>query len=618
MAGELDGCSGVKISIIMPVYNPEKFFLTQAIDSCISQTYRDWELCICDDGSTKEYVREVLDEKGKDPRINVAYLGENRGISEASNRALSLASGEFVAFLDHDDVLENTALKDIADCLEEDPEIDLCYSDEDKMVDGFKTLAPHYKPAWSPELLLSNNYICHLLCIRKKIVDEVGGFSSEFDGAQDYDLVLKSVEKARKIRHIPKILYHWRMHAGSTALSTTNKGYACRAGRKAIESALRRRGEEGEVLETRIPCRYRVRHEIIGEPLVSIIIPYRDKYMVTKKCLDSILEKTSYRNYEILLVDNNSSDGRLHEDVKKLYDTDKRIEIIKCDEPFNYSMMNNMAVEKTGGSHLLFLNNDTEVITPDWIESMLEHSQKKGVGVVGCLLLFPDDTIQHCRVVVGLGGIAGHPYRREKLSALPEICLNIVNCGAVTGASMMVRRSVFEELGGFDPEFAESWNDIDLCIRARNAGYRIVFTPYARLYHHESLSRGRPLDDMGKIRRFQRECKHMDRKHKENLSDPYFNLNTYTYYSGSKITKIRGYLSDLVKQRLNWMTDLHEKSPGALTKGLRVMGLFLKFSYCMIMIPQMAVSRPCVIKYSIEKMREKNIYRGIQAIYDCI
>ncbi|MGE5655405.1 MAG: tetratricopeptide repeat protein [Actinomycetota bacterium] len=483
------------ISVIVPAYNTPEEFLREAIESVRNQVYPYWELCIADDASTAPHVRKVLEEyKAKDGRIKVAYRTQNGHISRASNSALEIATGEFITLLDHDDLMTPDALYEVALMLNRHPEADMIYSDEDKLTADGKLIGPYFKPEWCPDSFLSRMYTCHLGTYRRSIIKEIGGFRAGFEGAQDYDLVLRFTEKTNKIYHIPKVLYHWRMHSGSTAGSTEAKPYAYEASIKALQEAIDRRGEPGRIEE--VPDylgHYIVRYQIRDYKLVSIIIPTRDHGDVLDKCLESIFTKSVYPNYEVIVIDNGSREKQTAEVFAKW--TVKEPNRFKCyplDIPFNFSKINNYAVSKARGDYLLFLNNDTEVITSDWIDAMVEQAQRSSIGAVGVKLLYPDHTIQHAGVVVGILGVAGHIYIGFP-SNFPGYFSNVVgmnNLSAVTGACLMCRREVFEQVGGFDEELAVAYNDVDLCLKLTVKGYYNIYVPHVSLYHHESKSRG--------------------------------------------------------------------------------------------------------------------------------
>ena len=483
-----------KISILMPVYNSDEKWLRSAIDSVINQVYRDWELCAVDDASTRTEIKQILESYAvRDRRIKVRYLTENRGISGASNEALGMASGDFVGCLDHDDELTRDALFEIVKVLNENPNLDFIYSDHDKKDLNGRRVDPFFKPDWSPDLLLSMNYVSHFSVTRKSLVDQIGGFRLGFEGSQDYDLILRVTESTDRIAHIPKPLYSWRKATTSAAASMKAKPYAGEAAKKGLREALTRRGLSGTVTDS-LGGRYRVRHAIQGAPLVSIIIPTRDRVDLLKRCIESIEPRTSYRNYEIVIIDNNSVDP-----ATLAYLESSKHTIVKFDEPFNFSKINNLGAKHAKGDHLLFLNNDTEVVGECWLEAMLEHSQRPEVGMVGALLLYPNGSrshsptrIQHAGVTIGVGGVAGHAFKHLPADRRNYYDLHRVirNCSAVTAACAMMRRNVFDEVGGFDEKLKVAFGDVDLCLRVRERGYRVVYTPYAMIYHHECATRG--------------------------------------------------------------------------------------------------------------------------------
>ena len=486
-----------KVSLIMPVYNTSEAFIRAAIDSVSFQAYPNWELCIADDASSLKHISPMLEQSSaREARIKVRYLSKNLGISGASNQALELATGDFVGFIDHDDELSKDALFAVVSLLNENPNLDLIYSDEDKLDQSGRKVEPFFKPDWSPDLLLSMNYMPHFLVIRKSLVDQVGGFRVGFEGSQDYDLVLRITELTDKIGHISRPLYSWRKVHGSAADSTSAKPYARESAKKTLSEALIRRGRIGEVLDAGI--QYRVKYGIEGNPLISIIIPIKDRVELLKRCLESIELRTSYKNYEIIIVDNGSEDQST---LSYLQST--RHKVVRFNEPFNFSRINNFGAEYAKGGHLLFLNNDIEVVEEHWLEAMLEHSQRKEVGMVGALLLYPSvgpfQGIQHAGVNIGVGGVAGHAFKYLQVEHSNYFDLHRVvrNCSAVTSACAMIRQELFSELGGFDERFGVVFGDIDLCLRLRERGYSVIYTPYATLIHHESASRAalHPLED---------------------------------------------------------------------------------------------------------------------------
>lgn len=542
-----------KVSIVTPVYNPNKYDLIQCIKSVLNQVYDNWELCLVDGGSDKVHVGEVLKEFArKDRRIKFVTLSNNLGIAGNSNEALKLATGEYVAFLDHDDMLAPFAIYEVVKLLNERPEIDLIYSDEDKisakgrnpfLKSGWfqelflsyhypslfvgKRYDPFFKPDWSPDTILSYNYACHFLVVRKKILDEIGGFREGYDGAQDYHLILHVIQKTNNIKRIPKVLYHWRATRESTAFKTTIKPLASDAGKRVIMEHLKCRGVEAEVLDGPCPTWYRVKYSVRPHQKVCIIIPTRDRVYLLKQCVSSILNKTDYKNYEIIIVDNQSAE----KDSIVYFDTLKNeewIRVLRYDKPYNYSAINNFAAKVTDAQHLLFLNNDTEVISSEWLTAMLEFAQREDVGAVGAKLYYPDDTIQHAGVIIGLKGLAAHPYQGLPRSDYGYMGrTNIVqNLSAVTAACMMVRKSVFDEVGGFDEELGVAFNDVDLCLKIREKGYLIVYTPYAELYHHEFASRGCDDTEEKKVRSL-KETGTVGNRWKRIVEggDPYYNPN---------------------------------------------------------------------------------------------
>ncbi|MBI3584166.1 MAG: glycosyltransferase [Nitrospinae bacterium] len=515
------------ISIIMPVYNVEKIWLEKAIDSVLNQMYLNWELCIADDCSTKSHVKEVLESyKNKDSRIKIKYLLQNQGISLTSNEAISLANGEFIGLLDNDDELAPNALYEVVNLLQGHPDADMIYSDEDKITPEGKRYNPFFKPDWSPDLFLSQMYSCHFGVYRKKIIDEIGRFREEFDGSQDYDLVLRLTEKTNNIFHIPKILYHWRVIKGSTAAEYTAKA-SDNASLKALTDALRRRSIKGSVEKGTYNSLFRVKREILTNPRVSIIIPTKDQVELLKDCVESILNKTDYQNYEIAIVENNSIQKNTMEYLNKLAIENKNIKVLNYTRQFNFSAINNYAVSKVDSEIVLFLNNDMEVKSSEWLSAMVEHVQREDVGAVGSKLLFPNDSIQHAGVILGIGSVAGHAFKGLQSNINQSYFGHadaIRNYSAVTGACLMVRKKVFEEIGGFDElNLPIAFNDIDLCLRLRERGYLIIYTPYAVLYHYESASRGYRIDP-------DPEADYMIKRWKHILyTDPYYNVNLTLY-----------------------------------------------------------------------------------------
>ena len=521
------------ISIVMPVYNVEPKLLNAAIESLNMQWYHRWELCMADDASTNPKTVELLDEiqKSKNPKIKIVRLKKGKHISGASNEALKLAKGSYVALMDHDDELSPNALYEIVEVIN-NKDVDFIYSDEDKIEMHETYSEPHFKPNFAPDTFLSRNYISHLAVIKRSILKRVGGWSEGVgvEGAQDYDLYLKIFEHTDKIAHIPKILYHWRKVPGSTASEFNEKSYAKEAGRVALQRAMKRRRIEAEVLHAKYPGTYRVKYKIEGNPKVSIVMPFRDKPELLKMAIESILNKSSYKNFELIGISNNSSEREVFELMDYYSKLDNRIKFYELNIPFNYSRINNIAIRRYAkGEHLILLNNDIEIISSEWIEAMLEFSQRKDVGAVGAKLYYPDDTIQHAGVTIGVLTLAGHNFRHlhKDHPGYMGIESVIQNVSAVTGACLMVKRELYQKIGGLnDKDLKVAFNDIDFCLRLQEEGYLNVYTPYCEAYHHESVSRGSE-DNPKKRRRFKQEVEYMLNRHKKILStgDPYYNPN---------------------------------------------------------------------------------------------
>ena len=480
------------VSILMPVYNTHEPWLRRAVTSVQNQVYPHWELCICDDGSSQTVIHDLLNEFAQhDPRIHVSFSPTNEGIAAASNHALQLATGEFVGLLDHDDELSPHALFEVVKYLNAHPDTDLVYSDEDKIDPHGQRVQPFFKPDWCPDMLLSFMYTCHFSVYRRERLTEVGGFDPDCDGSQDYDLALKVTERTDAIGHIPHVLYHWRIVPGSVAERATNKWYAYEAGKRALTAALKRRKIVGSVEDTFGKKEglgfYRIKRACETAPLVSIIIPTRDRLELLSRCIASIEEYTTYPNYEIVIVDNDSSEPQTH-----TYFQQVSHRVISYPGDFHFSRMMNAAARQVSGEQLLFLNNDMEVLNAGWLEALVEHASRSEVGAVGAKLLYPNHTVQHAGVVIGLCEFAGHSHRH--LSGFQHGYWGSVdiirNYSAVTAACMMLRRSLFAEVGGFVEAFQYAYQDVDLCLRLRERGLLIVYTPYAQLVHYESASRG--------------------------------------------------------------------------------------------------------------------------------
>lgn len=520
-----------KISIVVPTFNTPKRFLIDMIESVIKQTYPNWELCISDGGSYEKYITEII-KRYQDKYKNIKFneLNENRGIAGNSNAALQLTTGDFVALLDHDDILPPNALFEIVKIINEKKDVDFIYTDEDKISENSKKrFDPHFKPDWSPDTLKSYNYICHLSVIKKSLLDKIGGFREGFNGSQDYDLILRATEKAKVIFHIPKILYHWRVSDKSVAKNPNAKMYCYESAKKALKSHLNRLNIDANVKDGLFLGSYKIEYKMSKIPKVSIIIPNKDHVEDLGRCINSIVSKSNYKNYEIIIVENNSIEDNTFRYYEKLK-LNNNIKVVKWDSNgrFNYSAINNYGVKYADGEVILLLNNDVKVINSDWIERMLEHVMRKEVGAVGAKLYYPDDTIQHAGVILGMGGIAGHVHRclRKNTYGYFGRTHIIQNLSAVTGACLMIRKEIFEEVNGLDEKFKVAFNDIDLCSKIRQLGKLVIWTPYAELYHYESKSRGAE-DTIEKQKRFNGEIELFKKKWGNILKkgDPYYNPN---------------------------------------------------------------------------------------------
>ncbi len=521
----------IKFSILVPLYNTPMDFLEQMIESVRKQTYSKWELCLVD-GSDDEhsYVKEYcLGISKKDARIKYSQLAENRGISENTNECLKMATGNYIALFDHDDVLDPTVLFEYMKVICEQ-NADFIYCDEDKFNEfGGELYDANYKPDFAADNLRANNYICHFTVFDKSLIEKSGAFRKEFDGSQDHDLILRLTEQAKNIVHIPKVLYHWRVSAASVASDPYAKPYTIEAGKKAVAEHLERVGLKGSVESTKIhPNIYRIKYDIIGNPLVSIIIPNYNHVEELSRCIDSIINKSTYKNYEIIIVENNSN-----EETFAYYDTLKKhknikVVVYKTTEGFNYSAINNYGVKFASGEHYILVNNDVEIITPEWIEEMLMYSQRDDVGAVGAMLYYPNDTIQHAGVTIGVLTLAGHNFKhlsRGNPGYFGRAGYQ-QNVSAVTAACLMLPAKVYEQVNGLDESFAVAFNDIDFCMRIRQAGYHIIFTPFAELYHYESISRGSDETPEKRVR-FVSEVERFQTRWKKELAagDPYYNPN---------------------------------------------------------------------------------------------
>ena len=484
------------ISIVMPVYNPPVKLLKQAIESVVGQLYENWELCIADDCSPNPQVRKLLHAySAKYGNIKVCYREVNGHISACSNSALSLATGEYIVLMDHDDLISENCLYEIVKHINEHPESDIIYSDEDKVDEAGMHSVAHFKPDWAPHNLLSRNYFGHVVALRKAIVDVIGGFRLGFEGSQDYDLLLRATEASQKIGHIPKVLYHWRIHGMSAAQSEDVKPYAYIAAKKALEEALQRRNTPGDVQYLSGLRGYRIRYKIERPGKVSIIIPTKDQVRLLKNAVDSIFKLTDYSDYEVIVLNNNSSSNEFFKFVQEYSQKyPLRFRCTDANFPFNFSKLMNIGVKECDGEYILFLNNDVEVIHEDWLSIMVSHTQHNHVGAVGVKLLYPDDTVQHAGVVVGLGGVAGHAFVNSHKDdpGYFNYIQSMNNYSALTAACLMCRRAVYDEVAGMDETFEVEYNDVDLCLKFMSAGYYNVYLPDVELYHYESATRGHP------------------------------------------------------------------------------------------------------------------------------
>ncbi len=526
----------VKISILVPLWNTPKDFLTEMLDSVMNQTYEGWELCLAD-GSDAEhaYVGQICEEyKGRsDGRIVYQKLAKNEGIAGNTNQCYKMATGEYIGLFDHDDILHPSVLYEYVKAINEQ-DADYLYCDETTFKSGDinKMLTMHFKPDYAPDNLRANNYICHFSVFARELLEDTELFRTLFDGSQDHDMILRLTDNAKKVVHVPKLLYYWRSHAGSVAAGVEAKPYAVAAAKGAVADHLKKHGFSHFQITSTRACEtiFRIRYQIIGNPKISIVIANKDHAEDLKRCVDSIVEKSTYENYEIIIVENNSTTTEIKELYAQYQKEHDNIKVVTFEGKFNYSAVNNLGVKHATGEYILLLNNDTEVITSNWLEEMLMYAQREDVGAVGAKLLYADRTIQHAGVVLGLGAhrTAGHGHYKmsvQNLGYMGRLCY-AQNMSAVTGACLLVKKALFEEVGGLEESFAISLNDVDFCLKLREKGYLNVWTPFAQLYHHESISRG--LDDSGeKAERYNRESEQFRTKWKEVLEagDPYYNPN---------------------------------------------------------------------------------------------
>ncbi|WP_052380193.1 MULTISPECIES: glycosyltransferase [unclassified Pseudoalteromonas] len=516
------------LSILVPIYNTPLDLLEKMLSSVESQWYENYELILADDCSPNEDVREALSQITNES-VNVVWLEQNKGIAGASNVALDAAKGDFIVLLDHDDELTADCLYELALCINRD-DSDFIYSDEDKLSEEGAYVEPHFKPGWSPDTMMSTMYTCHVCCIRTSLIRSIGGFRSEYDGCQDWDLILRVTEKTDKISHIPKVLYHWRIIPQSIASSLSAKSYAIEASKNVRLDAMKRRGYNGVMEEIKqVPGYFRVRYELVNSPLISIIIPTRDNAKVLKACIDSIYALSSYKNIEVIILDNGSVNERTLSYLEEV-SNEGQAKVIRHDHPFNYSELNNIGAREASGELLLFLNDDTEVITPDWLERLGGYAQLKHSGAIGAKLLYPDSTsIQHGGIL-NLQAGPGHAFLQDDGDAPGYYMRSLLeyNWFAVTGACLMVDAKKFEVVGGFDEDFPIAYNDVELCMRLLDAGYYNTVCQAARLTHHESISRGHDDVNPEKMLRLEQERKRMYYKHPDFFqNDPFYNVNLH-------------------------------------------------------------------------------------------
>jgi len=504
-----------KVSVITPTYNTNPVYLKEMIESVLSQSYTNFELCIADDASSNQETLAVLATYEKNQKIKIVYRKENGHISAATNSALSQATGEFIAFLDHDDVLAPHALYEMVQKLNEDRNLKLIYSDEDKIDAKGNRFNPHFKSGWNPDMFYSQNYICHFVMIKRDILQEIGGFREGYEGSQDYDMLLRSLKYISddEIGHIEKILYHWRAIEGSTAYGIGEKDYAHLAGLRALQDYFTQKDPRIKVESGLLPTTYKVNYPIpdTSNPLVSLLIPTRDGYDILSKCIESILKITTYTNYEILILDNGTTCTKTLSYMEEKEKTHTNIKVLRYDHPFNYSAINNFGVTHAQGDIIGLINNDIEFISPNWLGEMLQHAIREDVGAVGAKLYYANDTIQHGGVILGIGGVAGHSHKyfpKEHDGYFSRLKI-IQNYSAVTGACLLVKKELFKRVNGLnEQDLTIAFNDVDFCLKLQEKGYRNLWTPYAEAYHHESISRGKE-DNPDKIARFNKEVEYM-------------------------------------------------------------------------------------------------------------
>lgn len=528
------------VSVLVPTYNTDPKYLRECIESVITQTYTNWELCISDDASPNKITKEIIKSYTKQYKnIKAVFNKVNQHIAGSSNVALTVAKGEFISLLDHDDLLTPNALYETVLAINNNPDVDLVYSDEDKLEGDRYHVEPFFKPDWSPDFLNSCNYITHFATIRARVMNDVGGFTLGTHGAQDWDLFLRITAKTDKIHHIPKILYTWRKSATSTAQSSDSKPYAYINQKKVLRKSIADRSINAYV-EGHVSLGFwRVRYAIKGNPLVSIVVPTKDNYQLIKQCVDSILETTSYPYFEIVIVDTGSESKKVLDYYESLVKSNQAVRVLNWNKPFNFSAACNYGASKSKGDYLLFLNNDTEVITADWIQGLLEHAQQPNNGMVGAKLMFPNHTVQHAGVVLSAKDVAFHPFYGQNplIDIFNYIYIaNIRNVSAVTAACSMVSKDKFNKVGGFDTKLRVTYNDVDLCLRLLDEGYKNVYTPFVELFHYESMSVGKiSTGDRDQVE-FKEAKNIMEKRWNKYLkNDPYYNANFEQFGPGYRL-----------------------------------------------------------------------------------
>ncbi len=518
-----------KFSIVIPMYNTPVIYFKELIESFIAQTYTNWELCLADGSSNQN--KELEEFINKDDRIKYKFLNENKGIAGNTNAALEMATGDYIALVDHDDLVPPFCLYELTKAINENPEVEFIYTDEDKISgDNNKRYDPHFKPDFSIDTLRSNNYITHLSVFKKELMGKIEGFRDKYDGAQDYDIILRATENTNKILHIPKVLYHWRVHQNSTAMLSDAKPYAYEAGIRAIEDHLKRQNLKAKVTHGGdMHGVYQVEYEVEGNPKVSILIPNKDSVKLLKNCINSILNLTTYKNYEIIIIENNSEKEETFAYYKELEKIEK-VKIINYPEKgFNYSKIINYGVKNCDGEYVVQLNSDTKLLTPNWLEKFIGFASREDIGAVGARLYYKDKSIQHAGIAIGICGLAANLFLNTPKGVHAYFGRECTtrNVSAVTGACLFSKRSIYEEVGYMDEEnFAVSYNDVDFCLKIRSQGYLVVYNPYIEFIHYESKTRGYE-NTPEKKKRFEKESNNFKNKWQKILQaqDSYYNVN---------------------------------------------------------------------------------------------